>query len=1110
MHTGKICRARLRIVTATHLLIAESTRGTVALVRLKPVRRRIHHSQRTCLITILNNAYFNFRPTVGAMKQQGDRQRIILRNTAFGNGIRAPAVEPLCPTLSRDISRKFKGITRADWLPGTWLQLHRWAAVDVLMRWCIAAILVALLGSHPVFAQQSSKVSYDGHKVASVQLVANPKFSVEEYKPLVQQKPGAPYSSQKVQATIDALKKTGRFSDVQLKVTPGPEGLHLVVTLEPALYFGIFEFPGATKAFSYTRLLQVIDVPPETTYTKEAVAAAGGALQKFFISSGYFQAQVRSEPRLDQDHLLANVIFHVNLGKRAKIGNLQVVGPPPAEANRLAHDAKSLRARFTGASLKPGKPFTPKRVNAGIALMKRDLAKQRRLAGHIEFGHAAYHPDTNHADVFVQARVGPVVDVSVKGARLSWIPFLSARRQKQLIPIYSEGTIDPDLVEEGRRNLANFFQSKGYFDVNVTTDYHSDPDKITLIYNIDKGHKHTVQEVSFRGNRHYDEDLLMEDVRVKPRRFFISKGKYSDKLVAASIQSLEAFYKNRGFEDVKVDKDVVDREPKIYVTFLITEGPQTLVENLFLRGNYHLSGLDIAPKGGFNLKPGRPFSPKGLADDRAHITAAYLDHGFMNSEFDSKVERLNNNPHRVNVFYLVQEKEPVAVDQVLYLGARDTKRSLLHKTTNIPVESAVSEGSMLTAESKLYDLGVFDWASVEPRRPITDQTQEDVVVKLHEARKNTLDYGFGLQIARRGGNLPSGTIALPGLPPLGVGNKNFTFSEKTFVSPRGSLTYTRNNVRGLAETFSISALVSRLDQRLVGSYRDPHFKLSGWNSLVTTSIERTTENPIFDAKLARGSWQLEKPLNKDGSRRVQLRYEFQKTALSNLVIPDLVLPQDRNLRLSTLSGTWIRDTRDKPLDASRGFYQTLDLGLTPRAFGSNTNFIRFLGQNSYYKPLGPLVWANRIEWGAAKAFAGDHVPTSERFFSGGETSLRGFPINGAGPQRTVPACAQPNNPATCTNIRVPFGGNQLFILNSEMRFPLYIMKSLGGAVFYDGGNVYNAINVRQLVRNYTNTVGFGLRYATPVGPVRFDIGRNLNPITGIKATQFFITLGQAF
>jgi outer membrane protein insertion porin family len=146
----------------------------------------------------------------------------------------------------------------------------------------------------------------------------------------------------------------------------------------------------------------------------------------------------------------------------------------------------------------------------------------------------------------------------------------------------------------------------------------------------------------------------------------------------------------------------------------------------------------------------------------------------------------------------------------------------------------------------------------------------------------------------------------------------------------------------------------------------------------------------------------------------------------------------------------------------------------------------------------------------AKAFGSGDVPTSERFFSGGETTLRGFPINGAGPQRTVPACSNPNVPTTCVNLQVPVGGRQLFIFNSELRFPLGIKAGLGAAVFYDGGNVYGPIGVSHFVRDYTNTVGVGLRYSTPVGPVRFDIGRNLNPVTGVKATQFYITLGQAF
>jgi outer membrane protein assembly factor BamA len=169
-----------------------------------------------------------------------------------------------------------------------------------------------------------------------------------------------------------------------------------------------------------------------------------------------------------------------------------------------------------------------------------------------------------------------------------------------------------------------------------------------------------------------------------------------------------------------------------------------------------------------------------------------------------------------------------------------------------------------------------------------------------------------------------------------------------------------------------------------------------------------------------------------------------------------------------------------------------------------------VGQASYYKPFGKTVWANRITLGLAEGFGGSAVPTSERFFSGGETTLRGFPINGAGPQRTVPACSNPAVPSTCVNLQVPVGGDQLFIFNSELRFPLRIKEGLGAAVFYDGGNVYGPISFSTFIRDYTNTVGVGLRYATPVGPIRFDIGRNLNPVKGVKATQFYITLGQAF
>jgi outer membrane protein insertion porin family len=169
-----------------------------------------------------------------------------------------------------------------------------------------------------------------------------------------------------------------------------------------------------------------------------------------------------------------------------------------------------------------------------------------------------------------------------------------------------------------------------------------------------------------------------------------------------------------------------------------------------------------------------------------------------------------------------------------------------------------------------------------------------------------------------------------------------------------------------------------------------------------------------------------------------------------------------------------------------------------------------LGQYAFYKPIHSMIFANSIRIGLAKAFAGSFVPTSQLYFSGGGTSLRGFPIDQAGPQRLVPFCGVLQGQPGCVNVTVPVGGRQLFILNSELRFPLKIMKALGGVVFYDGGNVYSAINLASFVNNYTNTIGVGLRYATPIGPVRIDIGRNLNPVPGIGATQYFITLGQAF
>src|SRR5205823_12506466 len=201
-------------------------------------------------------------------------------------------------------------------------------------------------------------------------------------------------------------------------------------------------------------------------------------------------------------------------------------------------------------------------------------------------------------------------------------------------------------------------------------------------------------------------------------------------------------------------------------------------------------------------------------------------------------------------------------------------------------------------------------------------------------------------------------------------------SEKTFASPRGSVEYSRRNMRGLGETASISLLAARLDQRALATYTQPHFRGSQWKTLFTLSAERTTQNPIFTARLEEVSWQFERTINRAKTTIAQLRYDFRRTSLSDLLIPELVLPDDRSIRVSGVSGTLIHDTRDKPLDAHQGRFETLDPGINPKALGSTASFTRLLGQYAYYRPIRKIVWANSVRLGLAKSYDGSHVPAS--------------------------------------------------------------------------------------------------------------------------------------
>ena len=912
-----------------------------------------------------------------------------------------------------------------------------------------------------------------------------------------------------MEASIGDLEKRGGFAKVTVNVIPDPGGLRLTFLLEPAYYLGLVDFSGTAQQFSYTRLLQVVNLPDEDPYDMALIPVAEDALRRFLRQNGYFLVQVQATSKIDDAHELVNVTFKVNLGVRARIGAVEIEGPQDPENARLTSRLRSLRARFTGALLKPGKTYSQGRLKAALSLLKKSLANERRLASSVQENTPVYHPETNRADVSFKVTVGPLVTIRITGARLSAFPFVAGRQLKKIIPIYSEGSVDRDLVEEGRRNLVDYFEKKGFFDADVKTIFQAQKDQISIVYQINRGKKHKVDRISFTGNHAVSEKALRAPVTVRKAHLW-THGSISQKLLQKSADNLIALYRDKGYENVKVTPKVSDHEPKVEITFEIDEGRQTLVDHIQITGNANVPYGELTAPKGFQLKSGLPFSARRLTEDRNRISATYLSRGYLNAEVKATATRRPGDPFEMDVAYVINEHQLTRISDVVYLGQKHTWATLIKKTTTISTESPMSKVKLLEAETGLYDLDIFDWSSVGPKKPITDQTEETTLVKVHEARRNEITYGIGFEVSHRGGNVPGGTVAVPGLPTVGLSGNSIAPSQSTFASPRGSIEFTRRNMRGLAETATTSLLLSRLDQRAIVAYTQPHFLGTRWGSLSSFSIERTTENPLFAASLGDLSFQIERLLRKKDNTRLQIRYDLNKTILSHLLVPELVLPQDRNVRLSTVSGTLIRDTRDKPLDAHRGTFSTLTLGITPVALGSSANFAKLFGQFAFYKPFHSLVFANSVRIGLAKAFAGSFVPTSQLYFSGGGTSLRGFPINQAGPQRIVPFCDVLEGQSGCVNVTVPVGGRQLIILNSELRFPLGITKALGGVVFYDGGNVYSAINFSSFVNNYTNTVGIGFRYATPIGPVRIDLGRNLNPVPGISPTQYYITIGQAF
>jgi len=351
-------------------------------------------------------------------------------------------------------------------------------------------------------------------------------------------------------------------------------------------------------------------------------------------------------------------------------------------------------------------------------------------------------------------------------------------------------------------------------------------------------------------------------------------------------------------------------------------------------------------------------------------------------------------------------------------------------------------------------------------------------------------------------------------------------------SPRVTVEVTRLNVRGLGRTLSLRSRVSTLQQRALLTYENPRWTGSEKWKMTLSGLYDTSRNVrTFTSARSEGAVQLEHRLSKASTGLY--RYTYRRTSIDSdslQIQPELIPLTAQPVRAALLSGTYIQDRRDDPTDATRGVFNTVDLSLASGYWGSEPDFVRFFGQNSSYHRLsGRLVLARTAHlgliapWSDRAALDGSgadtpfstpdpRVPISERFFAGGANSHRGFPFNQAGPRDAVTG--------------FPLGGGAELLNSVELRFPL-VGENIGGVLFHDAGNVFS--RPRDIVLRFSQrraetaagrqvfdddylvqAVGFGLRYRTPIGPVRVDLGYSINPprFIGFSGTREELLAGQ--
>jgi len=949
-------------------------------------------------------------------------------------------------------------------------------------------------------------LKYEGRKIVAIQFQpADQPLTGEQLNHDLPFVVGSAFHERDLRQAIQNLFSSGRFSDLAVDASEAPDGVALRFITKRAYFVGQIAVRGVSAPPNSGELASATKLRLGTPYVDSDRLQAVESLVNLLRQNGFYHAKVDAQVEFRRHFEEANLVFDVDAGKRARFEQPRITGNSQRAEESIVRATRWKRLY----GLLGWQEVTGARVRQGLENVRGYYEKRNLLDSRVTLTRLDYHEKTNTVAPTVHIETGPRIVLKTTGAKIS------AGRLKQLVPIFQEHSTDNDLLVEGQHNIEQYLVSEGYFGAKVSyrTAAAGNSAERTITYDIDRGSRHKFVYLAIAGNRYFPSETIRERLYLQPAEFpRFPYGRYGSAYLRQDVQSIRNLYTSNGYRDVKVtartEDDYRGVKNRLAVFLTIQEGPQWFVSGLRIEGPAAADSAVLHST--LASLEGQPFSEANVADDRENFLNYYYNRGYLNASFDYYVDPAKQ-PHRVDLRYVIHPGSRKYVREVLVSGLETTRPSLVYHRIELKQEQPLSLAQETDSQRRLYELGIFARVNTALQNPDGEENRKTVLYDIDEARHYSLNVGVGAQIARIGGGITS--LDNP------AGSTGF--------APRLAVGITRLNLLGLGQTVGLQTAISTIQQRAALTYFIPQFVSNdNLNLTFTTLLENSSDIRTFTAHRREASVQLGERLSRAYS--LQYRLVFRNVTLSNIKIEQLLVPllsQPETVGMGEFS--IIQDKRDDPTDAHHGIYTTLDLSYAPAALGSQTQFARGLFRNSTYHPFGrDIVFARSTQFGVISRTGGrPSVPLAERLYSGGSTSIRAFPDFQAGPRDLATG--------------FPLGGNALFTNNLEMRFPLY-GDNLAGVIFHDAGNVYRSLgdfSLRFRQRdlqdfNYTvQSVGFGLRYRTPIGPIRLDLsfspdaprffglkgteqdylnGTAVATVQKINAFQFHFSLGQAF